>query len=130
MKKFEIFVGLRYFQSKKSSKFISFVTGISIIGTAIGVMAIIVVLSVMNGFQNTVRNKIINTGFHVYLTSYGRSSSVYNYDDIMKQIKQKEGDKVEVTTPFYKSQAIIKSSMQRIMGIDFQGIEPDLFKKR
>ncbi|MDD5066708.1 MAG: ABC transporter permease [bacterium] len=127
MKKLELFIAMRYFRSKKSSKFVSVISLISILGIAIGVMALIVVLSVMNGFQNTIREKIINTGFHVYVTSYGRSSLIYDYDDLARKIAKNKD--VTVATPFFKGQVIIKSTMQRIMGIDFHGLEPDLYKK-
>ena len=127
MKKFELFVGSRYFRSKKSNKFISFITGLSVIGITIGVMVIITVLSVMNGFQNTVRDKIINTGFHIYLTSYGKTSLVYDYQDKINQIKKNES--VQVASPFFKGQVIIRSTIQRIMGIDLHGIEKSLPEK-
>ncbi len=90
-------------------------------------MALIVVLSVMNGFQNTIREKIINTGFHVYLTSYGKRSLIYDYNDLIKQIK-KEKD-VIVATPFFKGQVIVRSTLQRIMAIDFHGISPNLYQE-
>jgi len=127
MKKLELFVGMRYFRSKKNNKFISVITGISFFGIAIGVMAIITVLSVMNGFQNTIRDKIINTGFHIYLTSYGKTSLVYNYRKIADGIEKDKN--VKVVTPFFKGQVIIKSTMQRIMGIDLHGLEKDFIKR-
>ncbi len=127
MKKFELFVGNRYFRSKKSNKFISFITGLSIMGITIGVMVTITVLSVMNGFQNTIRDKIINTGFHIYLTSYGKTSLIYNYRDMINKINENES--VLVATPFFRSQVIVKSTMQRVMAIDLYGIEKDLKQK-
>ncbi|MBU1076933.1 MAG: ABC transporter permease, partial [Spirochaetes bacterium] len=110
-----------------NNKFISVITGISFFGIAIGVMAIITVLSVMNGFQNTIRDKIINTGFHIYLTSYGKTSLVYNYRKIADGIEKDKN--VKVVTPFFKGQVIIKSTMQRIMGIDLHGLEKDFIKR-
>jgi len=123
----EFFIALKYLRSKKHNKFISIIAGISIFGIAIGVMALITVLSVMNGFQDTIREKIINTGFHIYITSYGKESIVENYEDIIKIIK--EAGIGEVITPFFKGQVIIKSTEQRIMGIDFFGIDKYLNKK-
>lgn len=126
MKKFELFVGTRYFRSKKGNKFISFITGLSVFGIAIGVMVIITVLSVMNGFQTTIRDRMINTGFHVYMTSYGKTSLLYNYKNKVDKIKEKFD--VDVVSPFFKGQVLAKSTMQRIMAVDFQGIEKDLDK--
>lgn len=127
MKKLELFIGTRYFRSKKKNKFVSVITGISFLGITLGVMAIITVLSVMNGFQNTIRDKIINTGFHVYLTSYGKTSLVYNYKKIVDKITEDED--IKVATPFFKGQVIIKSTMQRVMAIDFHGLEKNLIEK-
>ena len=96
-------------------------------GITIGVMVTITVLSVMNGFQNTIRDKIINTGFHIYLTSYGKTSLIYNYRDMINKINENES--VLVATPFFRSQVIVKSTMQRVMAIDLYGIEKDLKQK-
>ncbi|MBN1897160.1 MAG: ABC transporter permease [Spirochaetes bacterium] len=124
--KLEFFIGTRYLRSKKHNRFISFITIISIVGIGIGIMALITVLSVMNGFQNTIREKIIDTGFHVYVTSYGKSSIVNNYDAVIKKIKEEKIGKV--VTPFFKGQVIIKSTMQRIMGIELFGVQNNLNK--
>ncbi|MHB8253337.1 MAG: lipoprotein-releasing ABC transporter permease subunit [Acidiferrobacter sp.] len=56
---FEIFVGLRYMRARRRNHFISFISMTSMIGIALGVMALITVLSVMNGFQRTLRNRIL-----------------------------------------------------------------------
>ncbi len=127
MKKLEYFISLKYLRAKKTNRFISTISVISIIGVAIGIMALITVLSVMNGFQNTVRQKIINTGFHIYLTSYGKRSIIYNYNDIIKSIN--DNHLGEIATPFFKGQVIARSTLQRIMAIDFWGIEKNLYKK-
>ncbi|MBT8436405.1 MAG: ABC transporter permease, partial [Gammaproteobacteria bacterium] len=55
----EAFVGLRYTRAKRRNHFISFITLISMLGIALGVMALIVVLSVMNGFENELRGRIL-----------------------------------------------------------------------
>ena len=55
----EIFVGLRYTRAKRRNHFISFISMISMLGIALGVMALIVVLSVMNGFEKELRGRIL-----------------------------------------------------------------------
>src|SRR5215472_9434836 len=55
---FPLFVGLRYFRAKRRNQFISFISVMSLVSIAIGVMALITVLSVMNGFQNELRDRI------------------------------------------------------------------------
>ncbi|WP_297392256.1 lipoprotein-releasing ABC transporter permease subunit [Acidiferrobacter sp.] len=56
---FEIFIGLRYMRARRRNHFISFISVTSLVGIALGVMALITVLSVMNGFQRTLRNRIL-----------------------------------------------------------------------
>ncbi|MDO8463685.1 MAG: lipoprotein-releasing system transmembrane subunit LolC, partial [Gallionella sp.] len=55
MQPYELFIGLRYTRAKRRNHFISFISLISMLGMALGVMALIVVLSVMNGFQKEIR---------------------------------------------------------------------------
>ena len=57
---FPLFVGLRYFRAKRRNQFISFISGMSLVSIAIGVMALITVLSVMNGFQDELRDRILS----------------------------------------------------------------------
>ena len=64
MASLETWIGLRYLRAKKRSGFMSFIGIISIIGIAIGVMALIVVLSVVNGFQKDVRSQLFSVAPH------------------------------------------------------------------
>ena len=66
----EIFVGLRYTRAKRRNHFISFISLISMLGIALGVMALIVVLSVMNGFENELRGRILGMVSHVTISSF------------------------------------------------------------
>ncbi|MDH3589654.1 MAG: lipoprotein-releasing system transmembrane subunit LolC, partial [Gammaproteobacteria bacterium] len=54
----EVFVGLRYLGARRQNRYISFISAISLLGIAVGVMALIVVLSVMNGFGNELRARL------------------------------------------------------------------------
>lgn len=65
---FEWFVGLRYTRAKRKNHFISFISTTSMIGIALGVAALIVVLSVMNGFQEELRARILGVAAHVQIT--------------------------------------------------------------
>jgi hypothetical protein len=58
---YELFVGLRYTRAKRRNHFISFISMASMVGIAVGVMALIVVLSVMNGFQKELRARILES---------------------------------------------------------------------
>ncbi|MCE3269245.1 MAG: lipoprotein-releasing system transrane subunit LolC, partial [Burkholderiales bacterium] len=83
--KFELTVGLRYLRSKQKSGFVSFISFVSIIGIALGVAALITVLSVMNGFQKEIRNKIIGVTAHMQLID--ASGQLNNWEDIAKKAK-------------------------------------------
>lgn len=68
---FELFVGLRYLKARRGQAFISLITLISIGGVALGVMALIVVLAVMSGFERDLRSKILGTNAHLWIIRYG-----------------------------------------------------------
>ena len=65
--KYEWFIGLRYLKAKRKQTFISIITVISIAGVTVGVMALIVVLSVMSGFEKTLKEKILGTHAHIVI---------------------------------------------------------------
>jgi lipoprotein-releasing system permease protein len=68
MKPYELWIGLRYTRAKRRNHFISFISGVSMAGIALGVMALIVVLSVMNGFQDELRNRILGVASHMEIS--------------------------------------------------------------
>ena len=71
MQPFELFVGLRYTRAKRRNHFISFISLISMLGIALGVAALIVVLSVMNGFQTELRTRILGVAAHIEISGEG-----------------------------------------------------------
>ena len=64
----ELFVGLRYLRAKRRTRFVSFITLISLLGIALGVAALIVILSVMNGFEGELRERLLSMTAHGYVT--------------------------------------------------------------
>ena len=64
----ELFVGLRYLRAKRRTRFVSFITLISLLGIALGVAALIVILSVMNGFEGELRNRLLSMSAHGSIT--------------------------------------------------------------
>ena len=75
----EIFVGLRYTRAKRRNNFISFISMISMLGIALGVMALIVVLSVMNGFELELRGRILGMVSHVTVSSFRGPLQEWNH---------------------------------------------------
>ena len=83
---YELFVSLRHLKAKRTQKFISLNTWISVGGVALGVMALIVVIAVMSGFGKDLRDKILGTNSHVVVSNISRTS-MDDYEAIIKKIK-------------------------------------------
>lgn len=116
---FELFVSFRYLLAKRKQTFISLITLISIAGVAVGVMALIVVLAVMNGFQEDLRNRILGVTSHVVVGSYG--GTIAKYPELMPLIEKTEG--VTAVTPFIYTQVML-SSGKAASGAVLRGIDP------
>ncbi len=118
--KFELLVGLRYLRAKQKNSFVSFISLVSIIGIALGVAALITVLSVMNGFQREIRNKIIGVTSHMQIISAANALS--NWQDTGKlTMKNKE---VLAYAPYIDGQGLISFSGS-VSGILIRGVEPN-----
>ncbi|MBE9505144.1 MAG: ABC transporter permease, partial [Proteobacteria bacterium] len=117
---YEVFIGLRYLKAKRKQTFISIITFISIAGVAVGVMALIVVLSVMTGFHEDLRDKILGTNSHIVITSYGQRMK--NFEDVVSTV-QKNKD-VSAATPFIYSQVMLTSE-KNVTGVVVRGIDPE-----
>lgn len=115
---FEFFVSLRYLFAKRRQTFISLITLISVAGVAVGVMALIVVLGVMNGFQDDVRNRILGITSHIMVMSF--NGTIPDYQDVMSQIQEQPG--VEASTPFVHTQ-VMMSSGRSVSGAVIRGID-------
>ena len=66
----ELFIGMRYTHAKRRTHFISFISLTSMLGIALGVTALITVLSVMNGFEAELRDRILGMASHASVTTY------------------------------------------------------------
>lgn len=71
MTRYELFIGGRYLRSSRGNRFISFISTISMVGVAIGVAVLIVVLSVMNGFESELRHRILSLTSHATISAFG-----------------------------------------------------------
>lgn len=117
---YQIFIALRYLRSKKRHKGISVNSFISIGGVAVGVMALLVVLSVMSGFHGDLQRKILGVSAHVVLLDY--RGKISGYDEVLKKI---EGDKDIVSAaPFVLGQVMI-SYGKKAHGVFLRGMEPE-----
>ncbi|MBP1734069.1 MAG: lipoprotein-releasing transporter permease subunit [Deltaproteobacteria bacterium] len=105
---YETSVGLRYLRSKRKEAFISFTTWISVAGIAIGVMALIVVIAVMTGFQNEIRERILGINPHVLVM--GISGDIKEPQKIVTTVKDIQG--VTHAFPFISFQAMVQTGKQ------------------
>ena len=119
--KYEWFIGLRYLKAKRKQTFISIITVISIAGVMVGVMALIVVLAVMSGFEKTLKEKILGTQAHLHLLK-ATQEGLDQYQEVTKRVEETKG--VASAAPFIISQVML-SSESNVFGVILKGIDPD-----
>ncbi|MCX8042852.1 MAG: lipoprotein-releasing ABC transporter permease subunit [Desulfobacterota bacterium] len=115
---YEVFIAFRYLRAKRKQAFISVITGISIAGVGIGVMALILVLGVMTGFTSDLREKILGTNSHIVISAPG--TMLRDYRSIMNQISTVPD--VIASTPFIICQVML-SSGSSVSGAVLRGID-------
>jgi len=119
-----IFIGLRYTRAKQRTQFISFITLTSVLGIALGVTALIAVLSVMNGFETELRERIL--GMTAHTTISGRGGKLYDWQKLEKEVINKAH--VIGSAPFVKGQVMINAG-RRVSGTLIRGVIPELEPK-
>ena len=124
MPAFAWFVSLRYLRAKRKQKFISLITLISILGVAVGVMALIVVLAVYTGFTEGLRDQIIGINSHVIVQSY--AGAIRQPRELMAAVAATPG--VVAQTPVIYTQALITSNATS-SGVVLHGIDPESNQK-
>ncbi|MFZ0483167.1 MAG: lipoprotein-releasing ABC transporter permease subunit [Desulfobacterales bacterium] len=117
---FEYFIGGRYLRAKQKETFISLITILSVAGVTVGVMALIVVIAVMAGFESDLKQRILGVESHIVVMRH--DGSFTGYKEISKQINDLKG--VKASTPFIYSQIMLRSSTG-VSGAVLRGIDPD-----
>ena len=118
--RYELLVGLRYTRAKRRNRFIGINSLVSMIGIFVGVWALIVVLSVMNGFQKEVRTRILGVASHVQITSI--DNRLPDWRSIAALAAQHP--RVRATAPFVQGQAMLAAG-QAVRGALVRGILPE-----
>lgn len=118
---YEFFVSIRHLSAKKSQKFISLNTWISIAGVGLGVMALIVVIAVMSGFSKDLRDKILGTNSHVVVSNINRNM-IENYEGVVEKVRTING--VTAVAPFIMNQVMLIHG-DRVSGVVVRGIDPE-----
>jgi lipoprotein-releasing system permease protein len=117
--RYELTVGLRYTRARRRNRFIGINSLVSMIGIAVGVWALIVVLSVMNGFQKEVRTRILGVASHVQIV--GASGRLRDWPEVAR-IAQGH-PRVLATAPFVQAQAMLVEG-GAVRGAVVRGILP------
>ena len=117
--RYELLVGLRYTRAKRRNHFISFISLTSMAGIALGVAALIVVLSVMNGFQTELRARILGVASHVQIS--GVNNKLDDWQAVAKLAAQHP--RVRAAAPFVNAQGML-SAGQAVRGAVVRGVLP------
>ena len=119
---FPLFISKKFTLSKKDSRFITLISSISIVGICLGVATLIIALSILEGFEETIRKKIIDFDSHIQISSY--QTLLPNYRRIMPNIRDMLNPFVEDISPYASNLAIISSKFVQ-EGINLKGILPE-----
>ena len=122
--RYELFVGLRFTRAERRNHFISFISLTSMLGIALGVAALIVVLSVMNGFQKEVRARILGVASHVQIA--GLDNQLGDWQTVAKEAAGHP--QVAAAAPFVNGQGMLTFGAQ-VRGVLVRGIAPQLEEK-
>ena len=123
-KNYKFFTALRYLKSKRREKFISLITIISIAGVVLGVATLIIVISVMNGFEKQLRDKILGVNADIIVVKLGEN--IKDIDPLINKIKTVK-DVVGVA-PFIYRQAML-SNQSAVSGVVVRGVDLNFDKK-
>ncbi|HSD69417.1 MAG TPA: lipoprotein-releasing ABC transporter permease subunit [Woeseiaceae bacterium] len=124
IKPVELFVGLRYLRAKRRTRFVSFITLISLAGIALGVAALIVILSVMNGFEAELRDRLLS------MTAHGSVSADYSSDDgsigdwasVQQQLLAADG--VVAAAPYVQMEGMVRTG-KSLRAVLVNGVLPE-----
>jgi lipoprotein-releasing system permease protein len=115
----ELYIGLRYTRAKRRNHFISFISLVSTLGVALGIIVMITVLSVMNGFQTEVRDRILGMASHATIT--GLSGKLFDWRALAKRIASRS--ELVGAAPYIEGQAMLVNG-QQVSGALLRGVLP------
>jgi lipoprotein-releasing system permease protein len=118
---FELFVGLRYTRAKRRNHFISFISLVSMLGIALGIAALVTVMSVMNGFEREIRARILGVAAHVQVLAL--EGGLADWRKVAAEAKANPA--VVATAPFVSAQGLLSSGSQ-VRGVFVRGVVPGL----
>ena len=116
----ELFVGLRYLRAKRRTRFVSFITLISLLGIALGVAALIVILSVMNGFEGELRSRLLSMSAHGTVT--GQNGVTDDWRALVDEVGKEPG--VLAAAPLIQLEGMIQSGRD-LKAVLLHGVDPE-----
>lgn len=122
--KYELLIGGRYLRSGRDNRFVSFISLISMVGIAIGVAVLIVVLSVMNGFQRELRDRILTLTPHATISAFGRGLA--DWHQTIESVQRNES--VVAAAPYIEDQALLIAH-DKTSGAAITGVLPEEERK-
>ncbi len=123
MTRLELAIAWRYLRSRRGSRLLSLISVIAIGGVIVGVSALIVIIGVMNGLQNDLRDKILLGSPDIRVLTFGDDLTMARWDTILPVVRRQPG--VVAAAPFVLTKAIVSGGHQYADGAFIMGIEPD-----
>jgi lipoprotein-releasing system permease protein len=117
---YELFIGLRYLRAKRREAFVSLLTVFSAVGIAIGVMTLDIVLAVMTGFEEDLRDRIV--GFNPHVLVMSQFGAIEDYEKLLDAVRSVDG--VSTAAPFVYGNVML-SNRDHVVGVFVRGIVPD-----
>jgi len=115
-----LFIGLRYTRARRRNHFVSFISGVSILGITIGVWALITVLSVMNGFERELRERILSVASHATISA--RNGWLKGWPELAQAVSRHP--EVLASAPFIYGQGLLTRA-NTVSGVLVRGILPE-----
>ena len=123
---FEFFIARRYLRARRKQRFISLITALSVVGVTLGVMALIVVIAVMAGFESDLKKRILGIDAHILLERSDRRLT--EYDALGRRLQSLDG--VRSASPFISTQTIVRSNVGTagsvVRGVDPETLDPEV----
>jgi lipoprotein-releasing system permease protein len=124
MTRLELSIAWRYLRSRRGSKLLSLISLIAIGGVTVAVSALIVIMGVMNGLQNDLREKILIGSPDIRVLTYGEDMVMTDWSSVLEKVLRQKG--VVTAGPFVHTQALIQAGRHKYMeGVFVEGLPPD-----
>jgi lipoprotein-releasing system permease protein len=123
MRRLEWSIAWRYLRSRRGSKLLSLISMIAIGGITVGVSALVVIIAVMNGLQNDLREKILVASPDVRVLTFGDDMRMDDWQKTLAKVRKQKG--VVAAAPFVLTQAIMSAGHDYKEGVQVEGIEPE-----